>query len=78
MQEIGILDVGFDNSELSSIWDDMLGIEEDGFDVEKELESITTPIAKLGDIYALGEHRIMCGDSTKEEDVKKLIESLDP
>lgn len=30
------------------------------------------PKAKLGEIYQLGEHRLMCGDSTKIEDVKKL------
>lgn len=72
-----LLDVGFGNVELSSIWDDMLGVEEDGFDIEKELEKITTPTSKLGEIYALGIHRIMCGDSTKESDVKKLIDSLD-
>ena len=28
---------------------------------------------KLGDVWQLGKHRIMCGDSTKESDVKKLM-----
>ena len=73
-----LLDVGFGNEELSSVWDEMLGVEDDGFKKEKELEEIKTPIAKYWDIYALWDHRIMCGDSTKEDDVKKLIESLDP
>ena len=41
-----LLDVGFDNTELSSIWDGMLEVEEDGFDIKKELESITAPEAK--------------------------------
>lgn len=71
-----LLDIGFDNSELSGIWDDMLWTEEDGFDTEKELEEIITPVAKLGDIYALWSHRIMCGDSTNESDVKSLVDSL--
>jgi DNA modification methylase len=31
------------------------------------------PIAKLGDIYQLGNHRIMCADATSEEDVAKLM-----
>ena len=31
------------------------------------------PKAKLGDIYLLGKHRLMCGDSTKLEDVEKLM-----
>lgn len=31
------------------------------------------PQAKYGDIYQLGRHRLMCGDSTSVEDVKKLV-----
>jgi DNA modification methylase len=32
------------------------------------------PKAKLGDIYQLGKHRVMCGDSTKIDDVEKLMD----
>jgi DNA modification methylase len=32
-----------------------------------------TPVSKTGDIWLLGDHRLMCGDSTNEDDVKKLI-----
>lgn len=32
------------------------------------------PISKLGEIYQLGRHRLMCGDSTKIEDVEKLMD----
>ena len=32
------------------------------------------PVARLGDLWQLGEHRVMCGDSTKVEDVKKLMD----
>lgn len=32
------------------------------------------PKSKPGDIYKLGKHRLMCGDSTKAEDVKKLMD----
>lgn len=46
-------------------------VEEDDFDVEEAIPD--EPKSKLGDIYQLGEHRLMCGDSTKEEDVAKLI-----
>lgn len=55
--------------------DDILGIEEekqveeDDFEVEVPEE----PKAKLGDIYQLGNHRLMCGDSTSIEDVEKLM-----
>ena len=44
-------------------------IVEDDFDVEPPEQ----PKAKLGDIYQLGNHRLMCGDSTKLEDVEKLM-----
>lgn len=32
------------------------------------------PITKLGDVWQLGDHRVMCGDSTKDEDVEKLMD----
>jgi len=38
-----------------------------------EIDENEPPKAKLGDIYLLGEHRVMCGDSTKVEDVEKLM-----
>ena len=43
---------------------------EDDFDEEKEEIHV---ICKKGDIWQLGEHRLMCGDSTKQDDVKKLM-----
>lgn len=46
---------------------------EDDFDVDKELEEIEEPETKRGDIYLLGEHRLMCGDSTDKNDVDVLI-----
>lgn len=32
------------------------------------------PVSKLGDLYQLGEHRVLCGDSTKLEDVERLMD----
>jgi DNA modification methylase len=46
---------------------------EDGFDSEAEAEKITEPVTKTGDIWLLGKHRIMCGDSTKAEDMERLM-----
>lgn len=45
--------------------------QEDYFDTEEELP--VEPKAKYGDIYQLGQHRLMCGSSTNPEDVKKLV-----
>ena len=62
---------GFDVDEL----DDILGKNEEETEiVEDEVPEVPEePKAKLGDIYQLGNHRLMCGDSTKEEDVAKLM-----
>lgn len=62
---------GFDIDELDDIFqvEEEQKIVEDDFDIEPPEE----PKAKLGDIYQLGNHRLMCGDSTSEEDVEKLM-----
>lgn len=44
-------------------------VKEDNFDEEVPEE----PKSKLGQIYQLGRHRLMCGDSTNSESVKKLL-----
>lgn len=41
---------------------------EDDYDAEPPAE----PKAKQGDVYQLGDHRLMCGDSTNAEHIKKL------
>lgn len=66
-------DIGFDDNDISAIWDDSLETEEDNFDVEKELQKIKKPKTKPGDMYQLGNHRLICGDSTKEETLQKLL-----
>lgn len=38
-----------------------------------EIPEVVEPKAKLGEIYKLGNHRLMCGDSTSESDVAKLM-----
>ena len=46
---------------------------DDNFDVDKSVENIKETKSKPGDIYQLGHHRLMVGDSTSEEDIKKLM-----
>jgi DNA modification methylase len=58
-----LLDIGFSDDELSEIWDRNLEIEDDGFDVEKELESIKKVTTKPGDIFKCGNHVVGCGDA---------------
>jgi len=67
-----LMDIGFDNNDLSKIWDENLETEDDNFDTEKELEKIKIPKTKLGDIIQLGQHLLVCGDSTDLKVVEKL------
>lgn len=62
---------GFNVDELEDIFqvEEEQEVIEDDFDIEPPEE----PKAKLGDIYQLGNHRLMCGDSTKIEDIEKLM-----
>lgn len=63
--DIDMSDFGFD----LNITDDGEEVQEDDFDEEVPEE----PKSKLGQIYQLGRHRLMCGDSTNSESVKKLL-----
>lgn len=84
--EIAAWDLDLLNEELNDILD--LDMSAFGFDVldnlddliedEKDLDDFTEtvpdePKSKLGDIYQLGSHKLMCGDSTNGADVKKLM-----
>ena len=49
------------------------GMELDESKADDVPEIEENPVIKLGDIIELGNHRLMCGDSTKEDDVKRLM-----
>lgn len=63
---------GFDEKEIASIFDDGNEAKEDNFDVKAELEKPT--ISKNGDLWLLGNHRLVCGDSTKPETYELLMD----
>lgn len=60
---------GFDSAELDKVFQ----IETDPEDDDVP-EAPAVPRSKVGDIYQLGNHRVMCGDSTKREDVDRLMD----
>lgn len=62
---------GFSPDELSSLFDLGVEAEEDDFDVEEELKKPT--FLKTGDIWTLGSHKVICGDSTQWETFEKLL-----
>ena len=68
-----LLDIGFDDGDLSDIWDDVLELEDDSFDEEKAVKEAEKTDIKTGDMFALGNHRLVCGDSTDKEVVARLL-----
>ena len=62
---------GFDEKELSDLFKDAADVQEDDFDVDAELEKPT--FSKSGDVWTLGRHRLVCGDSTKAETFAVLM-----
>lgn len=63
---------GWDPSEIESIMDDGEYVSEE----EQEIpEPPAEPITKTGDLWLLGEHRLLCGDSTCEADVRRLMDN---
>ena len=66
--EAMLKDVGFDSKELDKIFQ----LNEKPEDDELPPERAETGIV-LGDLYQLGEHRLLCGDSTKKADVERML-----
>lgn len=71
--DIDMNTTGFSFDEIDDILKDITGSKEDDFDINQALEEIDEPISKPGDVWILGKHRLMCGDSTKKENVLQLI-----
>jgi DNA modification methylase len=71
--EIVLADIGFSSEQLDEIFD----IEDtpEQFDLQKELEKLDIKQIEIqkGDIWQLGDSKLMCGDSTVEEDILKLM-----
>ena len=73
LQEMGF-DVGmtgFNESELADLFETDTEGEEDNFDVDAELEKPC--FSKTGDVWHIGRHTVICGDSTDPETYKRLL-----
>jgi len=81
LAEMSEWDMGLVTEELKELDDELLDL---GFDkdlvieLEEKDDEVPDvpeePQSKLGDLYELGEHRVLCGDSTKIEDVERLMD----
>jgi site-specific DNA-methyltransferase (adenine-specific) len=67
---------GFEKDEIAALCSKLYDkdVKEDGFDVDKELRQ---PVfSRLGDLWLLGNHRVICGDSTDEEVYTSLMDGM--
>jgi len=76
MPELDLGLTGFNSTEISEIIDSITEAKEDDFNVDDELGKVGESITQLGDLIELGDHRLLCGDSSKPEDVTKLLGNI--
>ena len=62
---------GFDEKELSKLFDDGKDVTDDGFDLAVALEKAS--FVERGDVWTVGRHRLVCGDATNADDVALLM-----
>ena len=67
--DVGI--TGFDEKEIADLFAADNEAQEDGFDVDEELSKPC--FSQAGDVWHLGKHRVICGDSTKQDTYAALL-----
>ncbi|KAA1180899.1 DNA modification methylase [Paenibacillus sp. B2(2019)] len=76
---------GFDSEEIGELITEFNGmpdteidlqVVEDDFDVQGALDQIKEPETRRGDVWQLGQHVLMCGDSMNAEDVARLMDGI--
>lgn len=67
---------GFDLAEAQELFGSgsMENVHEDEFDADTAVGEISEPKTKLGDLWILGKHRLLCGDCTQKEDINKVLD----
>jgi DNA modification methylase len=67
---------GFDLAEVKDLFGSgsIENAHEDNFDEDGAASEITEPITRTGDIWLIGKHRLLCEDSTKPEEIAKLMD----
>lgn len=68
-----LMDVGFDIPDLMSAWDEHMEVVDDEFDEISELKKIKEIDIKLGDMFSLGKHTLICGDALDPDTAKQLM-----
>jgi len=67
----------FDDNEIEQLLTEASG-ESDGTKGAQAPSAPAVPVSQIGDVWLLGAHRILCGDSTKAEDVARVLAGEKP
>ncbi len=70
--DFNLNDLGFSDKELTELLDSCLDEVTNNEDDAPPCPK--TPVTQMGDLYVLGEHRLLCGDATSLDDVKRLVD----
>lgn len=76
LNEYDLQATGFSSGDLEDLCirlEKEVDAEDDAFDADKAYEEIEEPTTRKGDVWILGRHRLLCGDSTSAEDVAALM-----
>ncbi len=68
---------GFDEDEIDKLFQQFVVDEEirdDAFDPDEVLKEIEQPVTRPGDLWRLGVHYVLCGDATRMEDIRRLMD----
>lgn len=72
-QDFDLSLIGFSDEELADLLPDIEELPPEGADEDAAPEAPEEPVTKPGDVWLLGKHRVMCGDSTSLDEVDRLM-----
>jgi ParB-like chromosome segregation protein Spo0J len=72
-QDFDLSLIGFSDDELADLLPEIEELPPEGADEEAVPEPPADPVTKPGDVWLLGKHRVMCGDSTSLDEVERLM-----
>ena len=74
MLEQLVVELGDFDHELLGLDEQLVVHDESKEEIEDDVPAVTKSISKLGDLYELGNHRLLCGDSTDKDTVERLMD----